>query len=56
MTRVFVDTNVLFPFSVIDLMLALTEDSVHEVLWTHALLAEHRASAKHALTSLAARA
>ncbi|RSM56673.1 hypothetical protein DMB66_33635 [Actinoplanes sp. ATCC 53533] len=40
MTRVFVDTNVLFPFSVMDLMLALTEDSVHEVLWTNALLAE----------------
>lgn len=40
MTKVFVDTNVLFPFSVMDLMLALTEDSVHEVLWTKALLAE----------------
>jgi predicted nucleic acid-binding protein len=38
--RVFVDTNVLFPFSVMDVMLALTEDSVHEVLWTQALLAE----------------
>lgn len=40
MGRVFVDTNVLFPFSVMDVMLALTEDSVHEVLWTDALLAE----------------
>lgn len=40
MTRVFVDTNVLFPFSVMDVMLALTEDSVHDVLWTQALLAE----------------
>jgi predicted nucleic acid-binding protein len=40
MTRVFVDTNVLFPFSVMDLMLALTEDSLHEVLWTQPLLAE----------------
>ncbi|XVU24535.1 PIN domain-containing protein [Actinoplanes sp. CA-054009] len=40
MTRIFVDTNVLFPFSVMDLMLALTEDGVHEVLWTQALLAE----------------
>ena len=40
MTRVFVDTNVLFPFSVMEVMLALTEDSVHEVLWTRALLAE----------------
>ena len=32
--------TLLFPFSVMDLMLALTEDSVHEVLWTQALLAE----------------
>jgi predicted nucleic acid-binding protein len=38
--RVFVDTNVLFPFSVMDLLLALTEDSVHEVIWTEALLGE----------------
>ncbi|MEV4618894.1 hypothetical protein AB0J74_09350 [Asanoa sp. NPDC049573] len=40
MARVFVDTNVLFPFSVMDLMLALTEDAVHELVWTDALLAE----------------
>ena len=40
MGRVFVDTNVLFPFSVMDVMLALTEDGVHEVLWSQALLAE----------------
>jgi hypothetical protein len=39
-SRVFVDTNVLFPFSVMDLMLALTEDAAHEVLWTERLLAE----------------
>jgi predicted nucleic acid-binding protein len=38
--RIFVDTNVLFPFSVMDLMLALTEDGAHEVLWSQALLAE----------------
>jgi hypothetical protein len=38
--RVFVDTNVLFPVSVMDLMLALTEDSIHEVIWTDRLLAE----------------
>jgi hypothetical protein len=37
MARVFVDTNVLFPFSVMDLMLALTEDGVHDVMWTQAL-------------------
>ena len=29
--RVFIDTNVLFPFSVMDLMLALTEDGIHDV-------------------------
>lgn len=40
MARVFVDTNVLFPFSVMDLMLALTEDAIHEVIWTDALLDE----------------
>jgi predicted nucleic acid-binding protein len=38
--RAFVDTNVLFPFSVMDLMLALTEDAVHELVWTERLLAE----------------
>src|SRR5262245_24850839 len=40
MARVFVDTNVLFPFSIMDLMLSLTEDGIHEVLWTDALLEE----------------
>ena len=40
MHRVFVDTSVLFPFSVMDLMLALTEDGVHDLLWTEALLDE----------------
>jgi len=34
------DTNVLFPFSVMDLMLALTEDSVHEIVWSQRLLSE----------------
>jgi excisionase family DNA binding protein len=38
--RVFVDTNVLFPFSVMDLMLALTEDGIHDVMWTDVLLDE----------------
>ena len=37
MARIFVDTNVLFPYSVMDLMLALTEDAVHEVIWTETL-------------------
>lgn len=40
MGRVFVDTNVLFPFSVMDVLLALSEDGVHEVIWTDALLDE----------------
>lgn len=40
MARIFVDTNVLFPFSVMDLLLALTEDMIHEVIWTERLLSE----------------
>ena len=40
MRRVLVDTSVLFPFSVMDLMLALSEDAVHQVLWTDDLLDE----------------
>ncbi|GIH71858.1 PIN domain-containing protein [Sphaerimonospora thailandensis] len=40
MARVFIDTNVLFPFSLMDLMLALTEDSVHTMVWTDHLLEE----------------
>jgi excisionase family DNA binding protein len=38
--KVFIDTNVLFPFSVMDLMLALTENGIHEVMWTDELLNE----------------
>jgi predicted nucleic acid-binding protein len=38
--RIFVDTNVLFPFSVMDLLLGLSEDGVHTVLWSNALLDE----------------
>jgi predicted nucleic acid-binding protein len=40
MGRVFADTNVLFPFSVMDVLLALSEDGVHNVIWTDALLDE----------------
>jgi hypothetical protein len=40
MGRIFADTNVLFPFSVMDVLLALSEDGVHDVLWTDALLTE----------------
>lgn len=42
MARVFVDTNVLFPFSLMDLMLALTEDAVHTVVWSDHLLEDWR--------------
>jgi excisionase family DNA binding protein len=38
--KVFIDTNVLFPFSVMDLMLALSEDAIHDVMWTDDLLDE----------------
>jgi len=40
MGRVFADSNVLFPFSVMDLLLALSEDGVHDVIWTDDLLDE----------------
>jgi hypothetical protein len=40
MGRVLADTNVLFPFSVMDLLLALSEVGIHEVIWTDALLDE----------------
>ena len=44
MARVFIDTNVLFPFSVMDLMLALTaaltEDGIHDVMWSDDVLNE----------------
>ncbi|MFF4189568.1 putative toxin-antitoxin system toxin component, PIN family [Nonomuraea sp. NPDC001831] len=40
MARVFVDTNVLFPFSLMDLVLALTEDAVHTWVWSDHLLSE----------------
>jgi excisionase family DNA binding protein len=38
--RVFIDTSVLFPFSVMDLMLALTEDGIDDVMWTDDFLGE----------------
>lgn len=40
MRPVFVDANVLFPFSVMDLFLALTEAGLHQVVWTDELLDE----------------
>jgi|SRR2546423_3324168 len=38
--RIFADTNVLFPFSVMDLLLALTENEVHKLVWSDFLLDE----------------
>ncbi len=32
MGRILPDTNVLFPFSVMDLLLALSEDGIHDVI------------------------
>ncbi|MER5421276.1 PIN domain-containing protein [Streptosporangium roseum] len=58
MVRVFVDTNVLFPFSLMDLMLALTEDAVHTVIWSDHLLEEWErviVREQHRSTSAAAR-
>lgn len=40
MARVLANTNVLFPFSLMDLMLALSEDRIHTLLWSETLLAE----------------
>lgn len=40
MERVFPDTNALFPTSVMDLVFRLTENGLHEVLWSETLLAE----------------
>jgi predicted nucleic acid-binding protein len=40
MARVLADTNVLFPFSLMDLMLALSQDRVHTLLWSDRLLDE----------------
>ena len=40
MARVLADTNVLFPFSLMDLMLALSQDRIHTLLWSDRLLDE----------------
>lgn len=40
MERVFVDTNVLFPFSIMDLLLGMAEDGIHEFIWSNDLLDE----------------
>lgn len=40
MERVFADTNVLFPFSIMDLVLGMAEDGMHEFIWSNDLLDE----------------
>lgn len=40
MERVYLDTNVLFPMTLMDLMLSMAEDFHHDVIWTDHLLAE----------------
>ena len=40
MERVFADTNVLFPFSIMDLLLGMAEDGMHEFVWSNDLLDE----------------
>jgi hypothetical protein len=40
LTRVFVDSNELFPFTVMDLILTLAEDQLIEFVWTEELLDE----------------
>lgn len=40
MERVFADTNVLFPFSIMDLVLGMAEDGIHEFIWSNDLLDE----------------
>lgn len=40
MARVFADTNVLFPFSLMDLLITLAEDYVHDLVWSDRLLDE----------------
>ena len=40
MTRVFVDSNELFPFTVMDLILTLAEDQLFVFVWSEELLDE----------------
>lgn len=58
MSRVFVDTNVLFPFSLMDLVLALAEDFVHDLVLTDRLLDEwqHPDDLHHAAAAIAGQA
>jgi hypothetical protein len=38
--RLYLDTNVLFPMTLMDLMLSMAEDFHHDLLWSDFLLAE----------------
>ncbi len=40
MERVFADTNVVFPFSIMDLLLGMAEDGIHNFIWSNDLLDE----------------
>lgn len=40
MDRLYLDTNVLFPMTLMDLMLSMAEDFHHDILWTDFLLDE----------------
>lgn len=40
MERLYLDTNVLFPMTLMDLMLSMAEDFHHELLWSDFLLEE----------------
>ncbi len=40
MERLYLDTNVLFPMTLMDLMLSMAEDFHHDILWSDFLLAE----------------
>lgn len=40
MERLYLDTNVLFPMTLMDLMLSMAEDFHHDILWTDFLLDE----------------
>lgn len=38
MERLYLDTNVLFPMTLMDLLLAMAEDFHHDILWSDFLL------------------
>lgn len=40
MERIYPDTNVLFPMTIMDLLLSMAEDFHHDIIWTDYLLAE----------------